>query len=217
MVDGVDYESDANPGLLILCNVAAADSTYGHIYQLAQKVKAGVDSVPGFEGVLLQVPEILPEEVLKAMHAPPKPDVPVAKAADLPQYDGIIFGAPTRFGMVAAQMKAFIDSTGGLWQSGALVGKPASVFVSTGTQGGGIETTALTFYTQLAHHGMVIVPTGYSFGERLFGMDEVRAGTAYGASTYAGPTGARQPSELELDYAQHQGSYFARIAGKLTA
>lgn len=190
-------------------------TTYGHIYQLAQKVKEGVDSVDGFEGVIYQVPETLPEDVLKKIHAAPKPDVPVLEASDLPRFAGIIFGFPTRFGMIPAQMKAFLDSTGGLWTTGALVGKPATIFVSTGTQGGGSESTVLTTVPYLAHQGMIFVPTGYSFGERLFGVDEVRGGTGYGASTLAGATGARQPSELELDMAKHQGSYFTKVAAKL--
>ena len=127
-------------------------STYGHIYKLAQEVKKGVDAVPGMEGVLLQVPETLPAEVLAKMHAASKPDVPIAAAADLASYDGIIFGIPTRFGMMAAQMKAFFDSTGGLWQSGGLVGKPAAVFVSVGTQVGGRRRRSLVVFLPSTLH-----------------------------------------------------------------
>eukprot|EP01083_Nonionella_stella_P090987 254319_1 len=129
---------------------------------MAQAIKEGVDSVSGCEGILYQVPETLPSEVLGKMHAPPKDeDVPIITASELENADGIIFGIPTRFGMAASQMKSFMDSTGGLWQGGKLMGKPAGIFVSTGTQGGGQETTAMTWVTQLAHHGMIYVPTGY--------------------------------------------------------
>lgn len=193
-------------------------STYGHVYTLAKAMKEGVDSVEGCEGVLYQVPETLPEDVLAKMHAPPKPDVPVITADELKEADGILFGCATRFGMASAQMKSFLDSTGGLWQAGALVGKPAGIFVSTGTQGGGMETTALTFITQLSHHGMIFVPTGYSMGGELFSNEEVRGGSAYGAGCLAGADGSRQPSALELKMAKHQGSYHAQktklLAGK---
>jgi len=148
------------------------------------------------------------------MHAPPKPDVPVIKPEQLPEADGIVFGIPTRYGNMPAQWKAFVDSTGQLWQKGALVGKPASVFFSTATQAGGQETTALTFITTLVHHGMIFVPIGYS-SPLLFNMDEVHAGSPYGAGTFAGPTGARQPTKLETDVAQHQGKYFASVVAKL--
>lgn len=190
-------------------------STYGHVRTLAQKVKEGVDSVEGAEATLFQVPELLPQEVLEKMHAPPKSDDPVITAAQLKEYDGFIFGIPTRFGMMASQMKAFLDSTGGLWTEGALVGKPAGVFISTGTQGGGMETTALTAVTQFAHHGMVFVPCGYAFGGALFSNEDVRGGSAYGAGTLAGADGSRQPSKLELDYAEFQGKHFAGVAAKL--
>lgn len=190
-------------------------STYGHIRQMAEKMKEGVDAVEGVEATIYQVPDILPAEVLEKMHAPPKADHPIIKAADLTNFDGFLFGFPTRFGMMAASMKAFFDTTGGLWQSGGLVGKPAGLFTSSGTQGGGIETTALTAVTQLTHHGMIFVPTGYAFGSALFSNDEVRGGTAYGASTLAGADGSRQPSKLELDFAEFQGKYFAGVAAKL--
>lgn len=120
--------------------------------------------------MLLQVAETLPAEVLAKMGALPKPaDIPVLDPSTLPMYDGFIFGIPTRFGMMASLMKAMFDATGGLWQSGALMGKPAGVLTSSGTQGGGIETTALTAVTQFAHHGMIFVPTGYSFSEEWNG------------------------------------------------
>lgn len=140
--------------------------SYGHITTLARSIAKGVNSVPGCEAVLLRVAETLPDAVLQKMHAPPKPDdIDVVDPHDLPKYDGFIFGFPTRFGMMASQMKAMFDATGNHWQSGALVGKPAGIFVSVATQGGGIETTAMTAVTQLAHHGMVFVPVGYTAGE----------------------------------------------------
>jgi NAD(P)H dehydrogenase (quinone) len=142
--------------------------SYGHITTLARAMKTGVDSIPGCEAVILRVAETLPEEVLTKMHAAPPPDdIPVLDPRDLPKYDGFLFGFPTRFGMMAAQMKAMFDATGQLWQAGALVGKPAGVFVSVATQGGGMETTAMTAVTQLTHHGMLFVPPGYSAGERI--------------------------------------------------
>lgn len=192
-------------------------STYGHIRTLAQKVKEGIDAVEGCEATLYQVPELLPAEVLEKMHAPPKSDDPIITANELKNFDGFMFGFPTRFGVMAAQFKAFLDSTGGLWQAGALVGKSCSIFTSTGTQGGGIESTVLTSLPVLAHHGLIFVPTGYSFGAAMFGVDEVRGGTPYGASTLAGADGSRQPSKLELDYAVHHGKYFAGKAAKLAA
>ena len=121
-------------------------------------MKKGLEEA-GIEATLLRVPETLPDDVLAKMHAPPKPDDEEATADKLTEFDGFLFGLPTRYGMAPAQMKAFIDSTGGLWQKGALVGKPAGVFFSTGTQNGGQETTALTFITQLTHHGMIFVST----------------------------------------------------------
>ena len=122
-----------------------------------------------------------------------------------------------RFGTMCAQFKTFLDSTGGLWAKGALVGKGASIFTSTGTQGGGSESTVFTSIAPLVHHGMVFIPTGYTLGERLYDNGAVRGGTAYGASTLAGADGSRQPSELELDFAEHQGSYVAGVIKKLAA
>jgi NAD(P)H dehydrogenase (quinone) len=192
-------------------------SLYGHVHKLAQAIKEGVDSIEGAEGVLYQVPETLPAEVLEKMHAPPKPDVPVITAKDLPDADGFIFGFPTRFGTFPAQFKAFLDSTGQLWQSGALVGKPCGLFTSTATQNGGQETTLLTAITVLTHHGMIFVPVGYSFGGGMFDVDVAHGGSPYGAGTLAGADGSRQPSEVELAMAKHQGSYFSKVAAKLKA
>ncbi|KAI4304304.1 hypothetical protein MLD38_039835 [Melastoma candidum] len=190
-------------------------STYGHVEKLAREIKRGAESVEGVEAKLWQVPETLPEEVLGKLGAPPKSeDVPVITADELPSADGFIFGFPTRFGMMAAQFKAFMDSTGGLWRTQALAGKPAGIFYATGSQGGGQETTPLTAITQLAHHGIIFVPIGYTFGAGMFELEQVKGGSPYGAGTYAGD-GSRQPSELELAQAFHQGKYIAGITKKL--
>mmetsp|Transcript_14970 Transcript_14970/g.18214 ORF Transcript_14970/g.18214 Transcript_14970/m.18214 type:complete len:200 (+) Transcript_14970:52-651(+) len=190
-------------------------SMYGHIKAMADKVVEGLTEA-GIEAVLKMVPETLPAEVLEKMHAPAKPDVPIADPHELAEYDGILFGIPTRFGMACAQMKSFLDATGSLWMQGKLVGKPAGIFFSTGTQGGGQETTALTFITQLTHHGMLFVPIGYS-SPLIMNLDEIHGGSPYGAGTLAGADGSRMPSELELNVAKHQGSYFAGVVKKLSA
>ena len=149
------------------------------------------------------------------MHAPPKSDVPVIDPLKLPEADGILFGFPTRFGTMPAQVKALFDATGSLWAKGALAGKPAGFFFSTGSQNGGQETTALTSIPNLVHHGMVFVPLGYTT-PLLFPNDEIRGGSSYGAGTIAGGDGSRQPSERELGIAQHQGEYFAKFVDALT-
>lgn len=188
---------------------------YGHVESLARQMKLGVDGIEGVEGVLYRVPETLPQQVLDQMQAPPKDEsVPTATAEMLAEADGLLFGFPTRYGAMAAQMKSFFDSTGGLWREQKLAGKPAGFFVSTGTQGGGQETTAWTAITQLAHHGMLFVPIGYTFGAGMFTMDSIRGGSPYGAGMFAGD-GTRQPSELELSLAEHQGKYMAGIVKKL--
>jgi len=184
-------------------------SMYGHVEILAKKMKKGVDSVEGVEGVLYRVPETLAPEVLGQMRVPQKDsEVPVISADGLVEADGLLFGFPTRYGSMAAQMKAFFDSTGRLWEQQRLVGMPAGFFVSTGTQGGGQETTAWTAITQLAHHGMVYVPIGYTFGAEMFKMDSIRGGSPYGAGVFSGD-GTREPSETELALAEHQGRYMA--------
>uniref|UniRef100_A0A0C9RMR9 NAD(P)H dehydrogenase (quinone) n=1 Tax=Wollemia nobilis TaxID=56998 RepID=A0A0C9RMR9_9CONI len=190
-------------------------SMYGHVEALAKKMKDGVDSIEGVEGVLYRVPEILSPQVLEKMHAPAKDDsIPIISAAELAAADGLVFGFPTRYGAMAAQMKSFFDSTGQLWTEQKLAGKPAGFFVSTGTQGGGQETTAWTAITQLAHHGMLFVPIGYTFGAGMFKMDEIRGGSPYGAGVYAGD-GTRQASGVELALAEHQGKYMAAIVKRL--
>ncbi|KAL6640954.1 hypothetical protein ACP70R_019135 [Stipagrostis hirtigluma subsp. patula] len=191
-------------------------SMYGHVEALARRAAAGAGAVEGVEAVLRRVPETLPPEVLEKMQAPAKdPEVPViASAAELEEADGVLFGFPTRYGAMAAQMKAFFDSTGSLWEKQRLAGKPAGFFVSTGTQGGGQETTAWTAITQLVHHGMLFVPIGYTFGSGMFKMDDIRGGSPYGAGVFAGD-GSRQASETELALAEHQGKYMASIVKKL--
>ncbi|KAJ7566267.1 hypothetical protein O6H91_02G095100 [Diphasiastrum complanatum] len=188
-------------------------SMYSHTEKLAEEIKKGADSVEGVEATLWQVPETLPEEVLGKMGAPPKSEVPIIEAAQLAEADGLLFGFPTRFGMMAAQFKAFLDSTGALWRSQQLAGKPAGIFLSTGSQGGGQETTALTAITQFAHHGLIYVPIGYTFGAGMFELGEAKGGSPYGSGTYAGD-GTRQPSKLELEQAFHQGKYMATITKK---
>ncbi|EGZ17802.1 hypothetical protein PHYSODRAFT_285976 [Phytophthora sojae] len=191
-------------------------STYGHIAKLAESAKEGAESVEGVTAEIYQIQETLPEEVLTKMHAPPKKDHPVATTDVLKEADGILFGFPTRFGSLPAQVKAFFDSAGGLWAAGALVGKPAGIFFSTGTQGGGQETTAFTALTFLAHQGLTFVPLGYRAPE-LFNMDEIHGGSPWGAGTLANGDGSRQPSKLELTVATTQGKSFAEIAKKLAA
>ncbi|XP_010443024.1 PREDICTED: NAD(P)H dehydrogenase (quinone) FQR1 [Camelina sativa] len=189
-------------------------SMYGHVEKLAEEIRKGAASVEGVEAKLWQVPETLPEEALSKMSAPPKSESPIITPNELTEADGFVFGFPTRFGMMAAQFKAFLDATGGLWRTQSLAGKPAGIFYSTGSQGGGQETTALTAITQLVHHGMLFVPIGYTFGAGMFEMEYVKGGSPYGAGTFAGD-GSRQPTELELQQAFHQGKYIATITKKL--
>lgn len=190
-------------------------SLYGHVEDMARKVQQGANAVEGVEATLWQVPETLPHRVLEKMKAPDKPnDVPEIRPEQLVEADGFLFGFPSRFGVMAAQFKAFFDATHELWTTQALAGKPAGIFWSTGFHGGGQELTALTAVTQLAHHGMIFVPLGYTFGSGMFEMNEVKGGSSYGAGTYAAD-GSRQPSELELQQAFHQGKYVAELTKKL--
>lgn len=195
-------------------------SMYGHIYRMAEAVAEGARRVPGVEVLLQQVPETLSDEALAKMGATEArkafAHVPTASTENLAEADAIIFGTPTRFGNMCAQMRAFLDRTGGLWAKGALIGKVGSVFVSTGTQHGGQETTITGFHTTLLHHGMIVV--GCPFSEPgLTNMAEITGGTPYGASTLAGTDGSRQPSENELAIARFQGEHVAKIALKLKA
>ncbi len=191
-------------------------SSYGHIETMASAIAEGAKSVAGAEVVLKRVPETIPSEQAKAAGIKLDQQAAVATVDELAEYDAIIFGTPTRFGNMAAQMRNFLDQTGGLWMKGALVGKIGSVFVSTGTQHGGQETTISSFHTTLLHHGMVIVGVPYACAG-LTKMDEITGGTPYGATTLAGADGSRQPSANELDIARYQGKHVAELAAKLVS
>lgn len=189
-------------------------SMYGHVETLAKAVAEGVESVDGAEVVIKRVPELMSEDVAKSAGAKLDQDAPIATVEELPEYDAIIFGTPTRFGNMAAQMRNFLDQTGALWFQGALVGKVGSVFTSTASQHGGHETTITSFHTTLLHHGMMIVGVPYSC-QALLNMDELTGGSPYGAATLAGADGSRQPSENELTIARFQGEHVANTAKKL--
>jgi NAD(P)H dehydrogenase (quinone) len=193
-------------------------SMYGHIYRMAEAVAAGAREIAGAEVTLLQVPELVPDEVLEKSGAKAArktfAHVPLASVEHLPDADAIIFGTPTRFGNMAAQMRNFLDQTGGLWARGGLVGRIGSVFTSTATQHGGQETTITSFHTTLLHHGMIIVGVPYT-ATGLANMKEITGGTPYGASTLADSDGSRQPSENELEIARFQGRHVAEIASRL--
>lgn len=190
-------------------------SLYGHIAALAEEIKKGVEST-GQTADIFQVPETLSDEVLTKMHAPKKPDYPIASNDTLKEYDSFLFGVPTRFGNFPAQWKAFWDQTGGLWASGALQGKYASVFVSTGTPGGGQETTVINTLSTLTHHGVIFVPLGYAkaFPE-ITNLHEVHGSSPWGAGTFAGADGSRKPTDLEKKIAHIQGAYFAETVSKV--
>ncbi|MFJ2541161.1 NAD(P)H:quinone oxidoreductase [Pseudomonas sp. NPDC087614] len=188
-------------------------SMYGHIETMAQQVAEGARGVSGVEVTIKRVPETMDPEAFKAAYGKVDQQAQVASPSELSDYDAIIFGTPTRFGNMSGQMRTFLDQTGGLWAKGALVGKIASVFTSTGT-GGGEEMTITSTWTTLAHHGMIIVPLGYST-PALFDVSQVGGGTPYGASTIAGGDGSRQPDTRELEIARHQGEYVAKLASKL--
>jgi NAD(P)H dehydrogenase (quinone) len=190
-------------------------SSYGHLETMAGAVAEGAKSVPGTKVDIKRVPELVPEDVAKKSGLKLDQAVPVASIDDLGSYDAIIFGAPTRFGMMAAQMRNFLDQTGGLWVKGALIGKVGSVFTSTATQHGGQESTILSFHTTLLHQGMVIAGVPYSCKAQMR-MDEITGGSPYGASTIAGGDGSRKPSENELSIAHFQGEHVAKIAAKLS-
>ncbi|WP_296660778.1 NAD(P)H:quinone oxidoreductase [Paraburkholderia sp.] len=191
-------------------------SSYGHIETMAKAVAEGASSVTGAAVTLKRVPETIPIEQAKAAGIKVDQNAPVATIDELAGYDAIIFGTPTRFGNMAAQMRNFLDQTGGLWMKGALVGKIGSVFASTGTQHGGQETTITSFHSTLLHHGMVIVGVPYACAG-LTKMDEITGGSPYGATTLAGADGKRQPSANELDIARYQGKHVAELAAKLAS
>jgi NAD(P)H dehydrogenase (quinone) len=190
-------------------------STWGHVETMANAIAEGAKSVPGTEVTLKRVAEMLPPEVTAKMGAKLDQSAPVAEPGELANYDAIIFGTPTRFGNMAAQMRTFLDATGGLWAKGALVGKLGSVFTSTGT-GGGNETTITSFVTTLIHHGMVYAGLPYSCPE-LADISEVKGGSPWGAACIAGADGSRQPSAKELAQAKFQGTHIAQLAAKLSA
>ncbi|KAJ5339905.1 Flavodoxin/nitric oxide synthase [Penicillium brevicompactum] len=189
-------------------------STWGHIQALAEAEKKGIEAAGG-EATIYQIAETLSEEVLGKMYAPAKASYPIAEPADLLTYDAVLFGIPTRFGNFPAQWKTFWDKTGGIWASGGYWGKHAGLFVSTGTQGGGQESTALATMSTLTHHGMIYVPLGYktTFAQ-LSNLDEVHGGSAWGAGTFAGADGSRKPSPLELEIATAQGKAFYETVSK---
>lgn len=188
-------------------------SSYGHIETMAGSVAAGAREA-GAEVVIKRVPELVPEEVARKSHFKLDQAAPIATVDELPNYDAIIIGVPTRFGNMPAQMKNFLDQTGGLWAGGKLIGKVGSVFTSTATQHGGQESTILSTHTVLLHHGMVVVGLPYSFQGQM-GVKEVTGGSPYGASTIADGDGSRQPSANELGGAHFQGRHVAQIAARL--
>ena len=192
-------------------------SLYGHIFRLAEAVLEGVNRVSGVEGKLYQVQETLPDDVIEKMGAVETKklfeQVPIADTNTLEEADAVIFGAPTRFGMMPAQMRAYLDRTGKLWSKGSLVDKIGSVFTSSGTQHGGQESTILSFHVTLLHHGMILAGVPYNVPEISI-SDEISGGGPYGASTIAGD-GSRYPSENELKIARIQGERVAKLAKRL--
>jgi NAD(P)H dehydrogenase (quinone) len=190
-------------------------SAYGHIEKMAEAVAEGARAVPGAQVTIKRVPELVPEEVAKKSGMKTDQKAPIATVDELANYDAIIFGTPTRFGNMCAQMRNFLDQTGGHWMKGTLVGKVGSVFASTATQHGGQETTITSFHTTLLHQGMIIVGLPYAF-PGLLDMDEITGGTPYGATTLAKGDGSRQPSANELEGARYQGRHVAQITAKLT-
>jgi NAD(P)H dehydrogenase (quinone) len=189
-------------------------SSYGHIETMANAVAEGAREVEGVEVTVKRVPELVPADVAEKSHFKTEQAAPIATPAELVDYDAIIIGTPTRFGNMAAQMKNFLDQTGGLWASGKLIGKVGSVFTSTATQHGGQESTILSTHTVLLHQGMVIVGLPYSFAGQM-NMDEITGGSPYGASTLAKSDGSRQPSANELDGGRFQGRHVAQITAAL--
>jgi NAD(P)H dehydrogenase (quinone) len=188
-------------------------SAYGHIEKMAEAVAEGA-RLAGAHVDIKRVPELVPEEVAKAAHYKLDQKAPIAKIEDLAHYDAIIVGTGTRFGRMASQMANFLDQAGGLWAKGALHGKVGGAFTSTATQHGGQETTLFSIITNLLHFGMVVVGLDYGHAGQMT-LDEITGGSPYGASTIAGGTGARQPSENELQGARYQGRKIAETAAKL--
>ena len=188
-------------------------SMYGHVETMTQAIAEGARAVDGVEVTIKRVPELLSADKLAQVGGKANQVAPVADPKELADYDAIIFGTPTRFGNMAAQMRNFLDQTGGLWMNGGLVGKVASVYTSTGT-GGGNESTIISFLPTLMHHGMIYVGLPYACPE-LADISEVKGGSPWGAATIAGADGSRQPSAKELAQARFQGRHVAQIAAKL--
>ena len=193
-------------------------STYGHVHKMAEAMAQGVAQVNGAKAILRRVPETLSPDILEQMGAvdaqKAMSQVSVCSVEELASADAVIFGTPTRFGNMCGQMRQFLDATGQLWAQGALVGKVGSVFTSSATQHGGQESTILSFHVTLLHHGFVVVGLPYAFQGQM-GIDEISGCSPYGASTIAGGSGERMPSDNELEGARFQGKHVATIAAKL--
>jgi NAD(P)H dehydrogenase (quinone) len=190
-------------------------SSYGHVETMANAVAEGA-RVGGADAVVKRVPELVPIEVAKKSGFNLDQSAPIAMVDELPSYNAIIFGSPTRFGSVTSQMRSFLDQAGGLWAQGKLVGKVGSAFTSTATQHGGHESTILIFIPTLMHFGMVVVGLPYAFQGQM-GLDEILGGSPYGAATISGADGSRRPSAIELEAARFQGRHVASIAAKLSS
>ncbi len=188
-------------------------SSYGHIETMAYAVAHGARAVEGMQVSVKRVPELMPEEVMRATGMKIEQPAQIAEPQELANYDAIIFGTPTRFGNMSSQMRNFLDQTGSLWVEGALIDKVGSVFTSSST-GGGNETTIVSFHWTLLHHGMVVVGLPYSAPD-LPDISEMKGGSPYGAGTVSAPDGSRTPSQMELNLASFQGHHVARIAKKL--
>ncbi|KAJ9227451.1 CAZyme family AA6 [Paecilomyces variotii] len=193
-------------------------STYGHIVKLAEAEKKGIEAAGG-KADIFQIEETLSQDVLTLMHAPGKASYPVVEPRTLLEYDAILFGIPTRYGNFPAQWKTFWDKTGSIWATGGFWGKYAGLFISTGTQGGGQESTALASMSTLAHHGFIYVPLGYKTAfAQLSNLSEIHGGSPWGAGTFAGADGSRQPSALEIELAEIQGkSFYEHVAKAFSA
>lgn len=184
-------------------------------FPVAETVKAGIQSAGG-TAKIYQIPETLSQDILTLIRAPPRPDYPIISVDDMKDYDAFLFGIPTRYGNFPVQWKAFWDSTGPLWAAGSLSGKYVGTFVSTNTAGGGQEVTPSNAMSTYVHHGMIFVPLGYKHSfSQLGNVSELRGGTPWGAGTFAGPDGSRQPTPLELELATIQGKMFWETVSKV--
>jgi NAD(P)H dehydrogenase (quinone) len=188
-------------------------SSYGHVETLAGAIAEGARAA-GASVDVKRVPETVPDEIARGAHFKLDQAAPIAQIAELESYDAIIVGTGTRFGRVSSQMAAFLDQAGGLWARGALNGKVGSAFSASATQHGGQETTLMSIITNLLHFGMTIVGLPYSHAGQM-SVDEIVGGTPYGATTVAGGDGSRQPTQIDLDGARHQGELVAQTAIKI--